>query len=259
MSGITAVGQGLQAWTLGLVLTMVLLDVGPGFSRDHPSYMRRLSGAAVGPMSGMSLALLLPECSLWQVLMTCAPFSVLAIWYSWAWWFRWPARQRRSVGIQAAVVGTISLLLLMLTGGMGEWNGGVVAAAFIASAGLLGGFTVLTLRAWTAGLPDEVPECESALEIPFKVVGVGLGITLLACLEAAGPLLAGDSPLVYVLRLWILLSLAVPVAALAAGRRLWPRFGRLVWSAALVSAVVGQGAIHGLLVTGPVLVAGGLP
>jgi hypothetical protein len=244
MNGLMAAGQGLQAWALGLVLTLVFLDVGPGFSRDHPSLTRRMAGAAVGPLAGISLALSIPTCSLWQLLATCVPFTVLSIWYSWAWWFRWRASQRRSLGQQAAVLGGITLLLMMLTGGPHGWSGGIVAAAYIASVGLLGGLTVLAIMAWTERAADEVPECKASLEVPCTVVAVGLGITGLAALESLGYLVSS-----YALDFWLACSLLVPAGLLVAARRLWPRFARILWSGALVSALVGQGTIHTLMMT----------
>jgi hypothetical protein len=236
-----------------MTLILVLLDSGAGFVRDHPPLGWRLAGMATGPMALLGACGLLAARTRWDVAALSLPFAFMTAVHSFAWWRRSHTEARRVAGRQAAIVGVISLLFLMLIAGPDGWDGGVVIGAYTASAALLGGLTVTLLIALTAGRADEVSVPATPFGVPARAVAVGLGITLMAAGETIFGLSGGDGVPVPV-RLWLMLSLGAPLLLVAAGHRLFPRFQRVIWSGALLSALAGQAAVHLLLTVYPVLI-----
>jgi hypothetical protein len=239
MHHLAAIGHQLHAWTLGIILTLVFLDAGPGLWRDHPPESRRIAGLLGGLLGFGSIVCVIG--SSWRdFLMMVAPFSVMTVAYGWAWWSRAKAEVRRRLGWQTAVLGGLSLMIMMLCDGS-QWHGGIVIGAYGATAGLLGGFTIMALLALADPVSTDMPLSETPYGVAMQVALVGMGLTLLGSLDAFWNVLSGAAggEAVPVLE-WVGLSLLVPFVLMAAAHKLFPRFQRVIWVGALVSAVCGQ-------------------
>ncbi|HWI53043.1 MAG TPA: hypothetical protein VNT01_12965 [Symbiobacteriaceae bacterium] len=241
---ITVAGHQLMAWSFGIAVTTVFLDIGPGFARDHPPFERRIAGALAGPLAGLSFCLLLVDNPVLTSLLIAAPFALMSSLYSLAWFRRWPANRRRTFGWQTGVVGGVALIVLMLTAGPQYWDGGVVMGVYAASAGLLGGFTCLTVKALYGHRATDVEDSSSPYGIPARTVAVGLGIGGLAALDMLTWAISGHAGWLPILGVWLVLSLVVPGVLMALGHKLYPRLQLWVWLAALISATGGQATIH---------------
>ncbi|HYF91935.1 MAG TPA: hypothetical protein VD969_06790 [Symbiobacteriaceae bacterium] len=250
----TVAGHQLMAWSVGIALTVVLLDLGPGLTRDHPPSERRVAGALIGPLAGLSLCALSVDYHFGVTGLIAAPFTVMAILYSWAWIRLAPATRRRTLGWQTGVIGGVSLLVLMLTAGPKDWHAGMVMAAYAASAGLLGGLTCLMVKAVRGVSSTDVEASTSPFGIPARAASIGLGISALAALDGLWWAFGGHSDWLPVMGLWLTLSLVVPGVLMALGHKFYPKLQRVVWSAALLSAIGGQAAIHALTLTNPGLI-----
>ncbi|MFZ5822863.1 MAG: hypothetical protein ACOY94_00760 [Bacillota bacterium] len=240
------VGLQLLAWALGMTVTVVLFDSAAGFVRDHPPHAWRAAGILAGPLALVSFACLL-HCSapLWLSLGVVLPFALMASAYSWAWFHRTPAETRRRLGRQAMIMGLITVLFVSLQLGS-EPQAALVLAAFAGSAALLGGLGTLCLVALMGGRHDEVEVPFSPYGMPARIIATGLGITLLALLD--GGLGSLEGLLVLPVRLWIAFSLLIPLALVAAGHRLFPRWQPPIWTGAFGSVLVGQMALHAALI-----------
>jgi hypothetical protein len=254
MDYLAIIGHQFHAWALGLVITLTFLDSGPGLWRDHPPRSRRIAGQLVGLFGLLSISCL--QGRSWRIaLLLMAPFITMAVWYAWAWWSRARAVVRRTLGMQTAVLGGISLILLMAYDGPVNWHGGVVIGAYGASAGLLGGLTLLLLMAMADPATEDGPLPNTPFGVAVQVSLVGLGVTLLGGLDAVWSMLSGQAGShTNVLWCWLGLSLLIPLALLMAAHRVFPHFQRAIWSTALLSAIGGQVIIHTLLVTLPGLI-----
>lgn len=242
-----------MAWSVGMTATTVFLDRGPGFSRDHPPLDRRVAGPLAAVLAVASLVCVAIDSPYWVALLLVAPYTLMAVVYGWS-WLRARASLRRAIGWQTSVIGGVAMLVLMLTAGPDDWNGGVVMTAYAASAGLLGGLTFLLIRAITAGFDDGMDNTDSPYGIPARIVGTGLAITGFASLDVIFWLISGHEDWWPTISFWLLLSLLVPGGLIAAGHKLYPRLQRLIWSLALLSAVGGQAAIHALTLFFPGLI-----
>jgi hypothetical protein len=251
---LTVAGHLLLAWAVGLAATTAFLDLGPGLMRDHPPRERRITGAVVGPLALIGCGLLLVTCTFPAGLCVATPFALMAAVYSAAWVRGWRPVTRRVLGWQTGVVGVVSLLVLVLTGGPLEWHGGVVIAAYAASAGLLGGLTCLTVKAFFGAHKEDVELTVSPFGIPARVVSFGLGIAVLGAFDVIGWLLGGHADWLPAMGAWLGLSLAVPALLTGLGHKFFPRLQRPIWTAALVSAIGGQAAIHAVTLLNPGLI-----
>ena len=250
----TVAGHQLMAWSFGIALTVAFLDLGPGLMRDHPSSERRAAGALVGPLAAVSLCALAVDNHYHVTGLVAAPYTVMAVLYSLAWIRHSPAVRRRTFGWQTGIIGGVSLLVLMLTSGPEDWHGGIVMAAYAASAGLLGGLTCLVIKAVYGVAQEDAEASTSPFGIPARVVGFGLGISGLAAVDALWWAYGGHSAWLPIMASWLVLSLIIPGALMALGHKLYPRLQRLVWSVALLSAMGGQAAIHAVTLTFPGLI-----
>lgn len=246
---VMGIGHQLLAWALGLALILALLDSREGFVRDHPPLAWRRAGGLVGPLAAAGTLAVLMTCRRWDLLALTGPFAVMAIAYSLAWLTGKPAVQRRRLGLNAAILGAISVLFLMLIAGPSGWTGGVVMGAYAASAALLGGFTVMLLGSGN-DRADEVNVPFSPYGLLARAVAVGLALLALAAGELFR-LRDGLSSVGPELGLWVALSLVVPLVLMAAGHKLFPRGQRWIWASAWVSALVGQAAIHSVMLGHP--------
>lgn len=251
---LTVVGHLVFAWSVGLAATTVFLDLGPGLMRDHPPRERRITGSLIGPLALLGCGLLLVNCPFWMTLCLVAPFALMAALYSAAWMRGWRPAQRRLLGWQAGVVGVISLLALVLTAGPLDWHGGVVIAAYAASAGLLGGLTCLTIKAFFGAHQEDVELTVSPFGIPARVVSFGLGIAVLGAFDVISWLLGGHADWLPMMGTWLGLSLALPALLTGLGHKFFPRLQRPIWAAALASALGGQIAIHAVTLYNPGLI-----
>ncbi|MGE5672266.1 MAG: hypothetical protein ACM3XM_00050 [Mycobacterium leprae] len=249
-------GHQVIAWALGLIITIVFLDLGAGFTRDHPPLCWRVLGMLAGPLTVVGYACLSLAGPWPYVPVLSGPFVLVALRYSWAWYKRQPAEPRRGAGRDAAIVGVGVLLFLMLSAGPdGGWTGGIVMGAYGGSAALLGGLTTLLVIALTARVKDEVEVEATPYGVPARVAAAGLSLSGLAGLDLLTRGLSHSTPAQHnLIMLWLFLSLCMPAVLIAAGHRLFPRFQKPVWVGALLSAVGGQVAIYMLLLLYPVLV-----
>lgn len=251
---LTVAGHLLLAWSVGLAATTAFLDLGPGLMRDHPPRERRITGSLIGPLAMLGCGLMMADCPLRVTLCIAAPFAVMAATYSHAWARGWRPVRRRVLGWQTGIVGVVSLLALVLTAGPLDWHGGVVVAAYAASAGLLGGLTCLAVKAFFGAHQEDVELTVSPFGIPARVVSFGLGIAVLGAFDVIGWLLAGHADWLPVMGAWLGLSLAVPALLTGLGHKFFPRLQRAIWTGALVSAVGGQAAIHAVTLYNPGLI-----
>lgn len=254
MHSLMIAGHELHAWAVGMALTMVFLDLGPGFTRDHPPLGRRIGGALIGPLAMLALGCMAAPAPLWLSLLVAAPFAIMGCWYSWCWISATRYELRRSVGRQTAIVGCVSLLVLMLTAGPSNWNGGVVMGVYGASAGVLAGLTFLLLQAWTEERPQQPALAENAVDVPVRVTLVGLGVAAMAGLQVIWATITGAVPHEVHLWVWPALTLVMPVLSCAVGCRFFPRHQRLLWTLALLSAMGGQAVIHTMTMNHPGLI-----
>lgn len=254
MHMLTVVGHLLLAWSVGLAVTTVFLDLGPGLMRDHPPRERRIAGAIIGPLAVVGCGLLWITCPVRVSLCIAAPFALMAAAYSAAWVRGWRPTKRRAIGWQTGIVGVASLLTLALTAGPLAWHGGVVIAAYAASAGLLGGLTCLAVKAFFGAHQEDVELTVSPFGIPARVVSFGLGIIVLGAFDVIGWLLGGHGDWLPVMGAWLGLSLAVPALLTGLGHKFFPRLQRPIWTLALVSAIGGQVAIHAVTLYNPGLI-----
>jgi len=243
-----------MAWSLGIAVTTIFLDIGPGFARDHPPLERRIAGALTGPLAAVAFCLLLVDNSVLATLLIAAPFALIASLYSLAWLRHWRPDRRRTIGWQTGVVGGVALLVLMLTAGPRNWHGGVVMGTYAASAALLGGFTCLAVKALFGARATDVEDSSSPFGIPARTVAFGLGISVLAALDTLIWANTGHADWFPVLGAWLALSLVVPGVLMALGHKLYPRLQAWVWLAALASATGGQAAIHAITLYFPGLI-----
>lgn len=249
------VGHQMLAWALGMTVTVALLDTGNGFTRDHPPLGWRLVGLSCGPIALTGFLFQLAAGPFPYAPSLTAPFALTACLYSVAWFRREGSVRRRSRGLEAVIVGVPSMLLLMLSAGPEDWSGGIVIGAYTASAALLGGLSSILLTMLTAGAPsDEVTVPATPFGIPARVTAAGLTITLMAALEFVFRIRNGSPSVMVATWIWLGLSLAIPLAAMAVGHGLFPRFQRPVWFTAVASALVGQGAILFVILMNPGLV-----
>jgi hypothetical protein len=250
----TVAGHLLLAWSVGLAATTVFLDLGPGLMRDHPPLERRITGGLVGPLAVLGCGLLSVDCPLRVTLCIAAPFALMAALYSAAWVRGRRPAMRRILGWQTGVVGIISLLTLVLTAGPADWHGGVVIAAYAASAGLLGGLTCLAVKAFFGAHREDVEETIAPYGIPARVVSFGLGIAVLGAFDVIGWILGGHADWIPVMGAWLGLSLVLPALLTGLGHKFFPRMQRPIWTVALVSALGGQAAIHAVTLFNPGLI-----
>ncbi len=237
------VGYQLLAGALGLTVTLVLLDSGSGFVRDHPPLAWRLAGGAVGPLAALSFLclILFTHAPLWVSMALVLPFSLLALIYSWAWFRRYGAERRRLRGREAMIVGLITLVFVSLTQTTSELESSLAMAAFAGSAALFGGLGLNFLVALMARRQEEVTVEANPYGMLARVTATGLGITLMALLETGYRHLAGTSEVASLsLLLWAAFSLLVPLLMVAAGHKLFPRFQSPIWTVAMASVVIGQ-------------------
>ncbi len=244
-----AAGLQLLSWSLGLAVTLVLLDSRSGLVRDHPPLGWRVAGMLLGPLAALSFAaVLLGDAPRWVSLGLALPYTLMALAASWVWYRGAAAGLRRQREREAAVLGVLAVLFASLAQTGGDGPPVLSLAASLGSAALVGGLGILALCGALGGRRDEVevdPNCDG---IPIRVAATGLGITLLAASDVGRALLTGEVALPTLLGLWLGCSLLVPVLLLAAGRRLaaWNR--PLLWCAAWLAVVVGQLALQTSLV-----------
>ena len=250
MNGLLVAGHMAIAWALGLALNLAFLDFGPGFERDHPPHSRRIAGLAVGPLALLSFLCLAAAYPAWITGLIVAPFAAMATATSLAWLRGWRPQWRRAVGRDTAIIGGVSLVVLMLTAGPEQWDGGIVIGAYCGSAGLLGGLTLMLLIALDS--PPGTPE--QPYSIPARSAGVGLGVGALSGLQILWNMLVQPAVRIAGLGIWLGLSLLVPALLALVGLKLYPKLQRPIWSAALLSAVGGQIAIHAVLLAFPGLI-----
>lgn len=254
MHGLTVAGHQLMAWSVGVTATTVFLDLGPGFTRDHPPLDRRISGEVAAPLAVLSLLCLAVDSPWWVTLLLGAPYALMSCVYALAWLRGAPAAQRRRLGWQTGTIGGAALLVLMMVAGPDNWNGGVVMSAYATSVGLLGGFTFLLIRSATIEKDDGVETSDSPYGIPARAIGVGLGISLLGTLDMLYWVVEGHPSWLLFVSVWTILSLVVPGVLMALGHGLYPKLQRLVWGIALLSALSGQAGIHAVTLLYPGLV-----
>ena len=248
-------GHQTLAWALGMLITVVLLDSGNGFTRDHPPLGWRLVGLASGPIAVVGFLCLLGAGPFPYVQLLTGPFASVAVLYSRSWYRRDRWDRRRGWGRDAAIVGLGTMLLLMLSAGPIDWNGGIVIGAYTASAALLGGLSTILLTTLTArAKSDEVAVPVTPFGVPARVVATGLTITLMAATELLFRLHDGTPAIYRATTVWMVLSLLVPLAMVGLGHGLFPRFQRPVWFTAMASALVGQAAILFVILLNPGLV-----
>lgn len=231
-----ALGLQLQAWALGMTVTVVLLDSAPGLARDHPPRSWRIAGASAGALALAGLLCYsLGDAPGWLLLAVVLPHLLMTLAWSWQWVAGTGAGRRRLRGREALILGLLSLLFVSLESGVCEAQSGLLLAAFAGSAALLGGLTTTLLITLLAHRQGEVDLPATPYGVPAQVVAVGLGICLLALLDALiGPGCGGS------LLLWALLSLLILFGLTAAGHRLFPRQQPSIWAAALGSVFIGQ-------------------
>lgn len=230
------VGDLLVSWAVGLAVTTVLIDQGPGLTRDHPPAARRLAGMAAGPLAAAGLLFTAAGGPGWLQTLLAAPFAGVAALYSLAWWRRLPASQRRTAGWQTAVGGILTCLVSLLLESTGGWHPGLVIAVHGGSAAVLGGLAALLLKLLVT-VEDPVPAPPTG--IPVRVIAVGLGLISLAVLELGFALLP--------LWPWLALTLLVPLVLGVVGQWLLPRLRVRLCVAALLSALTGQVLVHALM------------
>jgi len=239
----------LLSWSLGLAVTLVLLDSKSGLVRDHPPLAWRVAGVALGPLAALSFgAVLLGGAPGWVTLGLVLPYTLMALGASWVWYRGAGAALRRQREREAAILGLLAVLFASLAqtgaGGLPVLS----LAASLGSAALVGGLGVLALCCTLGGRRDEVevdPNCDG---IPVRVAATGLGITLLAASDVGTAVLTGGAAFGVPLGLWLGCSLLVPVLLLLACHRLawWNK--PLLWRTACFAVVVGQFALQTTLV-----------
>lgn len=242
-------GLQLLAGALGLTMTVVFLDSAAGFVRDHPPLSWRCAGMAAGPLALLSLAVLLgSRLPCWLCLSAVLPFAAVALIWSYAWYRRRPAEGRRRRGREAAIIGVITLLFVGLEQPVADSGSALAPALFAGSAALLGGLGMTLLTALLGNHRADVAVRNRPYGIPARVVAIGLGITLLACLNGGvGLLFVGSSQLAGPVAVWLLCSLLLPLALVGAGHGLFPRWQPSIWAVALASVVIGQAALQSVL------------
>lgn len=244
-----ATGLQLLSWSLGLAVTLALLDSKSGLVRDHPPLAWRVGGMLLGPLAALSFAaVVLGHAPRWVSLGLVLPYALMALGASWVWYRGAGAALRRQREREAAILGLIAVLFGSLVHTGGDALPVLSLAASLGSAALVGGLAILALCGTLGGRRDEVevdPNCDG---IPVRMVATGLGITLLAASDLGTAVLTGGAALPASLGLWLGCSLLVPVLLLLAGHRLdaWNR--PALWCAGCCAAVVGQFALQAALI-----------
>lgn len=244
-----ATGLQLLSWSLGLAVTLALLDSKSGLLRDHPPLAWRVAGVLLGPMAALSCAAAAagggPR---WVTLGLVLPYALMALGASWDWYRRARADLRRQRERQAAILGVLAVLFASLAQTGGDGLPVLSLAASLGSAALVGGLAVLALCCSLRGRRDEVDVDPDYDAIPLRVVATGLGITALAASDLGRAVLAGSAQMPAALGLWLGGSLLVPALVLLAGWRLAGGNRPLLWRTACLAALIGQLALQTTLV-----------
>lgn len=244
-----ATGLQLLSWSLGLAVTLALLDSKSGLVRDHPPLAWRVGGMLLGPLAALSFAaVVLGHAPRWVSLGLVLPYALMALGASWVWYRGAGAALRRQREREAAILGLIAVLFGSLVHTGGDALPVLSLAASLGSAALVGGLAILALSGALGGRWDEVevhPNCDG---IPVRVVFTGLGLTLLAASDVGRAVFAGGIAVPEPLLLWLGCSLLVPGLLVAAGCRLGAWNRPLLWSSACCAAALGQMALQTVLV-----------
>lgn len=236
-------GLLLLAWALGMSVTVVLLDSGTGFLRDHPPRAWRMAGAMAGPLALLSfLSLLVCGAPLWLCVAVVLPFALMDLAYSWSWLRGYGAERRRQLGREALILGVITVLFVSLEQSLATEQSALVLALSAGSASLLGGLGTTLLISLLGGRRDEVETPATPYGTPARVVATGLAITLLALLDTL--FVSGRGGALIPLAVWVAFSLLLPLGLVAAGHGLFPRLQLPIWALAFGSVLVGQAALH---------------
>lgn len=260
----------ILCWSVGIVVALTLADRGPGWTRDHPPYRRRLAGswtwalAAAGAIAPLLALRLDPVCTClpgWcnAALVAALPFAAAALVYGRAWRQSWPSVRRRTWGMITALLGlaTVALTVYAVCAtATPEWRWTVVGGLFVAGITQLGGLTTIVVDILTRRVADEVPTPIDPYGLPARMFAAGTLVTLLILSDVyfGATVTLWPPAATLPVALWSLLGLLLPLGLFAVGHRNWPRHQPLVWSAALAAALIGQFFGHAAVARFPGLV-----